>query len=76
MPKTWVIIVLMRLDFLSADPNFPTAQVPAPMPQGPMPGGVQQNTSPAFPPVPDDGTSPMQGIETPDVNDNLSGNAS
>ena len=55
------------------DPNFPTAQVPAPMPQGPMPGGVQQNTSPAFPPVPDNGTSPMQGIETPNVNDNLQG---
>ena len=34
---------------------------------------VQANTSPAFPPVPDDGASPMAGIETPAVNDNLQG---
>ena len=32
---------------------------------------VQQNTSPMFPPVPQDGQSPMQGIETPDITDNL-----
>ena len=32
---------------------------------------AQQNTSPAFPPVPDNGTSPMQGIETPETADNL-----
>lgn len=32
---------------------------------------VQQNTSPMFPPVPQDGASPMQGIETPDIADNL-----
>lgn len=32
---------------------------------------VNQNTSPAFPPVPDDGASPMQGIETPRTTDNL-----
>lgn len=35
------------------------------------PPGVNQNTSPAFPPVPDDGASPMQGIETPRTTDNL-----
>ena len=32
---------------------------------------VQQNTSPMFPPVPQDAGSPMQGIETPRVTDNL-----
>lgn len=32
---------------------------------------VNQNTSPQFPPVPDDGASPMQGIETPRITDNL-----
>ena len=30
-------------------------------------------TSPTFPPVPDDGTSPMAGIETPATTDNLQG---
>ena len=34
---------------------------------------VQANTSPAFPPVPGDGASPMTGIETADVGDNLEG---
>jgi hypothetical protein len=34
---------------------------------------VRQNTSPAFPPIPDDGSSPMSGIETPAINDNFSG---
>lgn len=34
---------------------------------------VNQNTSPTFPPVPDDGTSPMAGIETPATTDNLQG---
>ncbi|MCT6719441.1 hypothetical protein [Acidovorax sp. K2F] len=53
------------------DPNFPTAQVPVAVPpDGAMPQ-VQQNTSPVFPPVPDDGTSPMAGIETPTVTDNM-----
>ncbi|SFP39356.1 hypothetical protein SAMN05216229_102114 [Geopseudomonas sagittaria] len=53
------------------DPNFPvstgaqTPQVSQPTP------GVQQNTSPAYPPVPQDGPSPMQGIETPRPDDNL-----
>jgi hypothetical protein len=55
------------------DPNFPTAAVPvAAPPDGAVPP-VRENTSPAFPPVPDDGTSPMDGIETPAVNDNLQG---
>lgn len=34
---------------------------------------VNQNTSPQFPPVPSDGQSAMQGIETADTADNLSG---
>lgn len=57
------------------DPNFPTAEMVPPMPQQDieqMPG-VQANTSPAFPPVPEDGASPMTGIETADVGDNLEG---
>ena len=33
--------------------------------------GVNQNTSPGFPPIPDDGMSPMQGIETPTTADNI-----
>lgn len=54
------------------DPDFPTAGMVPPMPpQGPLPGGVQANTSPMFPPVPDDGTSPMTGIETADTGDNM-----
>ena len=35
--------------------------------------GVQANTSPSYPPVPDDGASPMAGIETPATTDNLQG---
>ena len=53
------------------DPNFPapagipvTAQQPAML-------DVRQNTSPAFPPIPQDGASPMQGIETPSPADNI-----
>ncbi|MDY0190695.1 MAG: hypothetical protein RBR22_08180 [Desulfuromonas sp.] len=34
---------------------------------------VNQNTSPQFPPVPSDGDSSMQGIETPNTNDNMPG---
>lgn len=34
---------------------------------------VSQNTSPQFPPVPSDGQSAMQGIETTDTADNLPG---
>ena len=55
----------------SDDPNFPTAVVP-PLPPGVAPE-VNANTSPTFPPVPDDGTSPMAGIETPATTDNLQG---
>ena len=46
---------------MGADPDFPQPAAPE----------VQQNTSPAFPPVPDNGASPMQGIETPETADNL-----
>lgn len=69
------------------DPDFPTPEVQAavqmkePYLQGqgrPDESGqpvvvedVPQNTSPGFPPVPDDGDSPMQGIETPRIDDNL-----
>lgn len=57
------------------DPNYPTADMPAqPLPDdmaGELPDGVQQNTSPMFPPVPQDAPSPMQGIETPTITDNL-----
>ena len=56
------------------DPNFPTPAPgalplvdPAAMPD------VQANTSPAFPPVPDDAGAGMQGIETPNTSDNLEG---
>lgn len=58
------------------DPNFPA---PAPAP-GALPTvdpaamlDVQANTSPAFPPVPDDAGAGMQGIETPNTADNLEG---
>lgn len=60
------------------DPNFPVADQTAAMNmQAPyvQPGGpdtaVNQNTSPQFPPIPDDGASPMQGIETTTTADNL-----
>ena len=55
----------------SDDPNFPTAGVPQ-LPPGAAPQ-VNANTSPTFPPVPDDGASPMAGIETPATTDNLQG---
>jgi hypothetical protein len=60
----------------SDDPDFPTADMVPPMPpQGPPDGAmaVRQNSSPNFPPVPDDGASPMTGIETADAGDNLQG---
>jgi hypothetical protein len=54
------------------DPDFPQPAMPAAAQQAQSAAPeVQQNTSPAFPPVPDDGASPMQGIETPDIGDNL-----
>lgn len=57
---------------MGQDPNFPQPQGLAPdsMPAEQAPD-VQANTSPAFPPVPQDGPSPMQGIETPTTADNL-----
>lgn len=57
---------------LGDDPNFPQPMVApvAPVQPGVMPE-VQQNTSPAFPSVPQDGGSPMAGIETPAITDNL-----
>lgn len=66
------------------DPNFPTATQAAAMNirspyiqgQGAMVGSeqlpqVQQNTSPSYPPVPQDAPSAMTGIETPSTKDNL-----
>lgn len=69
------------------DPDFPTPdqaaarniRSPYVEGQGAQPGSeqlpemaqVQQNTSPAFPPVPQDPGTGMQGIETPDTGDNL-----
>ena len=61
------------------DPNYPTADMPAqPVEQllpddmaGELSVDVQKNTSPMYPPVPQDGGSPMQGIETPDITDNM-----
>jgi len=54
------------------DPDFPQPAMPAAAQQAKSAAPeVRQNTSPAFPPVPDDGASPMQGIETPDIGDNL-----
>lgn len=62
------------------DPNFPTPTQTAavnmkhPYIQGqgrPVEAPPSGNTSPAYPAVPDDGSSPMRGIETPTVADNL-----
>lgn len=56
------------------DPNFPVAaqtaamNIKSPYIQG---ADVVQNTSPAFPPVAQEGASPMEGIETPTPTDNL-----
>lgn len=56
---------------MGQDPNFPQPAAPAVAEQAQAAPDVQQNTSPAFPPVPDNGASPMQGIETPATADNL-----
>lgn len=66
------------------DPNFPTptqtasSDIRSPYIQGEGAelgsegiADVQQNTSPMNPPVPQHGASPMQGIETPRISDNL-----
>lgn len=69
------------------DPNFPVPEqtaamnIQSPYIQGAGPAAaeaaaappVHQNTSPAFPPVPDKGRSPMHGIETPNPGDNIEG---
>lgn len=71
-----------RPDPYGVDPNYPTADMPAQPVEQPLPDDmagelpeqavdVQQNTSPMFPPVPQDAPSSMQGIETPRVTDNL-----
>lgn len=72
-----------RPDPAGHDPDFPTpeqaaaVQMKDPYIQGEgrpafePPAGVNQNTSPTFPPVPDDGDSPLQGIETLRTDDNL-----
>lgn len=55
------------------DPNFPVPAMPAPVQQAAaetLPG-VEQNTSPAFPPVPQGAEQGMQGIETTTPADNL-----
>lgn len=49
------------------DPNYPQPQIDVP------PAAVNANTSPQFPPVPSDGQSAMQGIETPAMADNTAG---
>lgn len=60
------------------DPNYPTAgnaaTLPGSAPALPAPQAVpavRQNTSPAFPPVPQEPGSGMNGIETPTPADNL-----
>lgn len=56
---------------VGADPNFPApAQAAAPADTAALPA-VRQNTSPAFPPVPQQAESGMDGIETLDTGDNL-----
>lgn len=65
------------------DPNFPTVGG-VPVQPGPVPSGgtggaaaepglaeVRQNTSPEFPPVPQEAGQGMHGIETPALADNL-----
>lgn len=60
------------------DPNFPIVnEVAMGQEQGDMVNSeqipsVQRNTSPAYPPVPQQAPSAMNGIETPNINDNLS----
>lgn len=53
------------------DPNFPVADIPVAEAVSAM--DVRRNTSPNFPPVPDDGKSPLTGIETATPADNLQG---
>jgi hypothetical protein len=72
------------------DPNFPqpgeaamrpaqtqvrvnAEMAPGELPENVIPG-VRENTSPEFPPVPQQAGSGMQGIETPSTNDNIPAN--
>ena len=59
------------------DPNYPTPvgvpMQPAQTDQGVELGDVRKNTSPAFPPVPQQPEQGMTGIETPETTDNLQG---
>lgn len=51
-----------------------TGEMPAQgagMEQGQLQGDARKNTSPIFPPVPEQPAAGMDGIETPDVSDNL-----
>lgn len=59
------------------DPNLvpagaaPAPLVPAAEPQAADIGQVRRNTSPTFPPVPQEAEQGMQGVETPTIEDNL-----
>lgn len=55
------------------DPNFPVPAMPAPVQDAAAQAlpGVQANTSPAFPPVPQGAEQGMTGIETTTPTDNL-----
>ena len=56
------------------DPNYLAPDMPVEPMAGELPEqavDVQKNTSPMFPPVPQDAGSPMRGIETPDITDNM-----
>lgn len=62
-----------RPDPYGDDPNYPVPNMPAPVQDAAaqtLPG-VQANTSPAFPPVPQGPEQGMQGIETTTTADNL-----
>lgn len=62
-----------RPDPYGDDPNYPVPALPAPVQDAAaqtLPG-VQANTSPAFPPVPQGPEQGMQGIETTTTADNL-----
>lgn len=53
------------------DPNFPQPAGPAVAEQAAAAAPVRENTSPNYPPVPDDGGSAMRGIETARTSDDL-----
>lgn len=56
---------------VGVDPNFPQPNLPAAASEVATDTGVQQNTSPTFPPVPQHSETGMQGIETQRTGDNL-----